>query len=423
MLRGRGWRRLLGLLPMGYSIGHHTLVNYTGRRDAEPPGWATSLRGTADDLVAYVPLVCLLIAIALDFGQLQRSKRGMPTVLLDAERAGRTGTGALAGFGGRCLPWTAVIALRFARMRRALLYAAGRTDPERLELLHQAVADTAARIDAADREGVWNSGRIRAHLKATRHSRPWRRRWPLLAIPLVLMLPSLLFLGVGSFTLTKGLQESFTTGIGPSVLMWFGIAGLAWCVVQLVLLIRAWRTTRGLLEAHGVRVFSLSRDCPEVDAFSFRDRGIPFILLSTEKTAERGRFDAAHELGHLVMHGEEQVPHGPQAEGEAHRFAAALLMPAADVLAYAPRNPSTNWILQAKRRWKVAAMALAHRLHELNLTTEWQYRTHCVELSRLGYRRDEPQSRLGRETSQVLGKVFAALRAEGIRPADVSRDR
>ncbi|MGP3947027.1 helix-turn-helix domain-containing protein [Streptomyces sp. 6N106] len=177
-----------------------------------------------------------------------------------------------------------------------------------------------------------------------------------------------------------------------------------------------------LLEAHGVRVFSLSRDCPEVDAFSFWDRGVPFVLLSTEKTAERARFDAAHELGHLVLHGEEQIPHGPQAEAEAHRFAAALLMPMADVLAHVPRNPSTNWILQAKRRWKVAAMALAHRLRELNLTTEWQYRTHCVELSRLGYRKAEPQSRLARETSQVLGKVFAALRTEGTRLADVAAD-
>ncbi|MFE5367077.1 ImmA/IrrE family metallo-endopeptidase [Streptomyces mirabilis] len=177
-----------------------------------------------------------------------------------------------------------------------------------------------------------------------------------------------------------------------------------------------------LLEAHGVRVFSLSRDCPEVDAFSFWDRGIPFMLLSTEKTAERGRFDAAHELGHLVLHGEEQMPHGPQAEAEAHRFAAAFLMPRADVLAHAPRGASTSWILQAKRRWKVAAMALAHRLHELGLTTEWQYRTHCVELSRLGYRKSEPRSGVARETSQVLGKVFAALRSEGTRSADVARD-
>ncbi|MDH6580385.1 ImmA/IrrE family metallo-endopeptidase [Kitasatospora sp. MAP5-34] len=176
-----------------------------------------------------------------------------------------------------------------------------------------------------------------------------------------------------------------------------------------------------LLEAHGVRAFSLSRDCAEVDAFSFWDRGTPFVLLNTAKTGERGRFDAAHELGHLVLHGEEQMPHGPAAEAEAHRFAAALLMPSADVVARAPQNPATSWILQAKRHWRVAAMALAHRLHELGLSTEWQYRTHCVELSRLGYRKAEPGG-VQRETSQVLGKVFSALRSEGIRPSDIARD-
>jgi hypothetical protein len=30
------------------------------------------------------------------------------------------------------------------------------------------------------------------------------------------------------------------------------------------------------------------RDCPEVEAFSFWDGEIPFVLLSTEKTAEQG---------------------------------------------------------------------------------------------------------------------------------------
>lgn len=97
-------------------------------------------------------------------------------------------------------------------------------------------------------------------------------------------------------------------------------------------------------------------------------------------------------------------------------------MPRADVLAHVPHGASASWILQAKRRWKVAAMALAHRLHELGLTTEWQYRTHCMELGRLGYRESEPRSGVARETSQVQGKVFNALRSEGTRPADVARE-
>jgi hypothetical protein len=66
-------------------------------------------------------------------------------------------------------------------------------------------------------------------------------------------------------------------------------------------------------------------------------------------------------------------------------------------------------------------MALAHRLHELDQLTEWCYRSVCVNLSRQGYRSAEPNG-IRRETSQVLAKVFAALRADGITPAEVARD-
>ncbi|MET9565773.1 ImmA/IrrE family metallo-endopeptidase [Streptomyces tauricus] len=57
-----------------------------------------------------------------------------------------------------------------------------------------------------------------------------------------------------------------------------------------------------LLEAHGVRVFSLPPDSLEVDAFAVWRSGVPFVFLHTLKTVERARFFAAHELGHLVMH-------------------------------------------------------------------------------------------------------------------------
>ncbi|WP_208405781.1 ImmA/IrrE family metallo-endopeptidase [Amycolatopsis granulosa] len=39
-----------------------------------------------------------------------------------------------------------------------------------------------------------------------------------------------------------------------------------------------------------------------LDAFSLYIENEPFIFIDTGKTAERQRFDAAHELGHLVMH-------------------------------------------------------------------------------------------------------------------------
>lgn len=50
-------------------------------------------------------------------------------------------------------------------------------------------------------------------------------------------------------------------------------------------------------------------------------------------------------------------------------------------------------------------MALTHRLHELHLLNNWQYRTMCVTLSDQGYRSSEPGG-IVPETSQLLRKVM-----------------
>lgn len=168
-----------------------------------------------------------------------------------------------------------------------------------------------------------------------------------------------------------------------------------------------------LLEAHGVRVYSLTHENADLDAFCLYWHGQPFVFLGTEKSAERSRFDAAHELGHLVLHGEDREPHGLTAEQEANRFAAAFLMPRSGVLAQGLRNATAQRILVAKRRWNVAAMALAHRTNELGLMTEWCYRSVCVDLSRMGYRRGEPAGMGVHESSQLLTKVLQQLRTAG----------
>jgi Zn-dependent peptidase ImmA (M78 family)/DNA-binding XRE family transcriptional regulator len=174
-----------------------------------------------------------------------------------------------------------------------------------------------------------------------------------------------------------------------------------------------------LLEAHGVRVYSLTAENNELDAYSLYWRTRPFVFLSTSKSGERGRFDAAHELAHLVLHGEHKVPHRPAAEIEANRFAAAFLMPRASILAGGLRNATPERIVRAKQTWKVAAIALTHRLYELDLLTEWGYRSVCVQLSRLGYRRNEPHG-IPREGSQVLDKVFRSLRESSETPAAIA---
>jgi len=177
-----------------------------------------------------------------------------------------------------------------------------------------------------------------------------------------------------------------------------------------------------LLEVRGVRVFSITQECRELDAYSLWRGDQPFVFLNTQKSGEHSRFDAAHELGHLVLHWHHDVPQGRPAEQEAHQFAAAFLMPAQSILATAPRNPSLNQLIKAKKPWRVSVGALAHRLHELKVLSDWHYRTLCIEIGNRGYRTNEPEPRIDRETSQVLNKVFAALRREGCTNAEIARD-
>jgi Zn-dependent peptidase ImmA (M78 family)/DNA-binding XRE family transcriptional regulator len=175
-----------------------------------------------------------------------------------------------------------------------------------------------------------------------------------------------------------------------------------------------------LLEANGVRVFSLAPDCLDADAFSTTQSGTPLVFLNTRKSGERGRFDAAHELGHLILHSEYRIPGGREGEPEANRFASAFLMPKAGVLAQRLHDASVERILSAKRRWGVSAVALAYRLRDLGLLSEWRHTQTVKQLAKMGYRSGEPGSLLARESSQLLAKVFDALRQKGLTPADVA---
>ena len=173
-----------------------------------------------------------------------------------------------------------------------------------------------------------------------------------------------------------------------------------------------------LLESKGVRVYSLAENTVEVDAFSLWHSKKPFVFLNTLKSAEHGRFDAAHELGHLIMH-RHCGPHGPDAETQANSFASAFLMPRASVLANAPRLATTKQLIQLKKLWIVSATALAYRLHNLKLLSDWHYRTLCIQMSELGYRKNEPDP-APRERSHILATVFSELREEGVSKHDVA---
>ena len=175
-----------------------------------------------------------------------------------------------------------------------------------------------------------------------------------------------------------------------------------------------------LLEAHGVRVFSLFEENRDIDAFSVWRAGVPYVFLNTMKSAEHSRMDAAHELGHLVMYTSHEAPRGRDEEQQAQLFGAAFLMPRGSVIGLAPRTARISDLIAAKRQWNVAVANLVYRMHQLQLITDWQYRSLFVEIGSQGYRTNEPNP-VTHEASQVLAKVFQSLRDEGVRRADVAR--
>jgi Zn-dependent peptidase ImmA (M78 family) len=173
-----------------------------------------------------------------------------------------------------------------------------------------------------------------------------------------------------------------------------------------------------LLETKGVRVFSLAENTKNVDAFSCWRNSEPYVFLNTFKSTERSRFDAAHELGHLVLHKHGGAKQGRSVEHEAHLFAASFLMPRDDVLATIPFVTSLDQIVRTKARWGVSVAALAYRLHKLNSLTDWQYRTYCIQVNRK-YGVDEPNGLLP-ERSIVWQTILTELWKEGVTKSHIA---
>jgi Zn-dependent peptidase ImmA (M78 family) len=167
-----------------------------------------------------------------------------------------------------------------------------------------------------------------------------------------------------------------------------------------------------LLETKGVKVFSLAENTRNVDAFSCWRNTEPYVFLNTFKSTEHSRFDAAHELGHLVLHRHGGPRQGRSAELEAHAFASSFLMPRDDVFATIPFVTTLKEVVKAKQRWGVSVAALAHRLHRMSIISDWHYRTFCIQINR-SFGDNEPAG-LPPERSSVWQMVLTELWKEGV---------
>lgn len=177
-----------------------------------------------------------------------------------------------------------------------------------------------------------------------------------------------------------------------------------------------------LLENHGVLVVFSPPQTASVDAYSFDSRLRPVVILNPiKRDYYRQRFDVAHELGHLVMHGDAE-PGGRVVEDQAHRFAAELLMPADQICDLLPTTMSGHvWrtLARLKEQWGVSIQALLYRARWLGRLSDVSYRNAMTTISARGWRRSEPGLVNAIEQPSLLPRAVELLEQEGIDEAQL----
>lgn len=170
------------------------------------------------------------------------------------------------------------------------------------------------------------------------------------------------------------------------------------------------------LENNGIVVWRTLINAETLDAFSEFRLPHPVVVLSSEKENYfRSRTDAAHELGHLVMH--RQVDRKTLTrraefkllEEQAHLFAGAFLLPA-DSYQSECWGLSLDTFRSLKPRWNVSMGLQIMRCRDLGLLSEDQEKRLWINRSRRGWHRSEPlDDSTPAERPTLMAKSFKML--------------
>lgn len=160
-----------------------------------------------------------------------------------------------------------------------------------------------------------------------------------------------------------------------------------------------------LLEANGGVVIPCDFGTDLLDAMSQRIDGMPVLFfVNVDAPADRIRHTLAHELGHMVLH-TTALKSDEEMEDEADAFAGAFLLPA-DEIRPQLRRFDLRQLANLKGYWKVSMAAIAVRADRLKLITPYQSKMFWIEMSKLGYRKREPNEP-AKEHPKLLRQMIA----------------
>lgn len=149
----------------------------------------------------------------------------------------------------------------------------------------------------------------------------------------------------------------------------------------------------------------------------------PLILLAADKdNGFRSRFDAAHELGHLVLHRRISNPLDrgsyKEMERQAHAFAGAFLLPAESFAAEIRLPVTLDSLLLLKQRWGVSVAAMVMRLEALGILSSDDKLTLFKRRSARWGAKAEPGDQTRQpEQPRLLRRTVELLQTESILPA------
>lgn len=181
-----------------------------------------------------------------------------------------------------------------------------------------------------------------------------------------------------------------------------------------------------LLESRGVIVTVLRSETNKVSAFSCPFTPRPVVVLTTNKTDRaRSRMDAAHELGHLLMH-HDTDPGSQILERQANDFAAAFLMPSAQIRDQLPVRLNWSKLIELKQTWGVSLAALLYRSRSLGVISEAAFRRAMISMGKqtwpdgATWRTREPAELGDQERPALLLRAYELARSRGTELEDLA---
>ena len=191
---------------------------------------------------------------------------------------------------------------------------------------------------------------------------------------------------------------------------------------------RHWRLGTGpiprmvrVMEAHGIIVtlvpFAGSATAT-VDAFSTSHLPRPIVVLTPDRANDvyRHRFTAAHELAHLLLHGD-AVPGDVLQEKEADAFAAEFLTPSAVIRPLLPARMDLKALERLGQQWGVSVDSLVYRCREVGTVSDPAYRRayqRLNQLRRLGLFQPQPVDEYPGEIPALITRAYALAEEHGL---------